>query len=455
MSSVIRHVEAIRGRLDWNSCFAILADKIERLREGDECVLSTLVAEQSDFIRFNGSKVRQIGSVSHGKLTLRLINGERQAYATLTVTGEPAIDFGQAASALATLRQGLRDAPNDPHLMIDQTVWAQSIRRAGTLPEPGALVHTVAERAKRFDFVGFYAGGSIARGFASSKGSRGWYEVENFHFSWSLCGSNGRAIKSSYSGESWDDDTFAAKIELGSARLPMLSATAHALAPGSYRAYLAPAAARELLGRASRSGFSARSQASARSELYKLHAGQAAFDAAVDLTEDIELGITPGFNSDGYERQTVPLVRLGRSAGQLVDARSAREYRLSPNGAPASESPTTLSMAGGDLVDDDTLEALGTGLYIGNLWYVNISDQMNCRLTGMTRFATFWVEHGKIVAPVEAMRFDDSLYRLLGSELERLGCQSELLLSDNTWGERSTGGMKLPGWLVRSITLTL
>ena len=49
---------------------------------------------------------------------------------------------------------------------------------------------------------------------------------------------------------------------------------------------------------------------------------------------------------------------------------------------------------------------------------------MNCRLTGMTRFATFWVEHGQIVAPVEAMRFDDSLYRLLGSELERLGAQA-------------------------------
>lgn len=41
----------------------------------------------------------------------------------------------------------------------------------------------------------------------------------------------------------------------------------------------------------------------------------------------------------------------------------------------------------------------------------------------MTRFATFWVEQGRIVAPVDAMRFDDSLYRLLGSELERIGAQ--------------------------------
>ena len=128
---------------------------------------------------------------------------------------------------------------------------------------------------------------------------------------------------------------------------------------------------------------------------------------------------------------------------------------MTPNGALASESPVALSMQAGDLLEEDVLAKIGTGLYIGNLWYVNFSDRMNCRLTGMTRFATFWVENGEIVAPFEAMRFDDSLYRLLGSELEQLGAQAELLLSDSTWGERATGGMQLPGILVRSFELTL
>ena len=35
-----------------------------------------------------GGKVRQIGQVSQGKLTLRLIDGARQAYSTLTVCGD-------------------------------------------------------------------------------------------------------------------------------------------------------------------------------------------------------------------------------------------------------------------------------------------------------------------------------------------------------------------------------
>ena len=40
-------------------------------------------------------------------------------------------------------------------------------------------------------------------------------------------------------------------------------------------------------------------------------------------------------------------------------------------------------------------------------------------LTGMTRFATFWVEDGRIQGPVGTMRFDDSLYDFLGTHWKR------------------------------------
>jgi predicted Zn-dependent protease len=440
---------------DWHGHFMRLADEMMQLQSSGEFFLLTLNAEQSDFIRFNAGKVRQIGSVSQGKLTLRLIEGARQAYSTFTVSGDLEMDRPTVAQALDALRTGLRDASDDPHLLFDRSQWARSTRRTGTLAEPGALVRAVAEHAAALDFVGFYAAGSMARGFASSSGSRGWYEIENFNFSWSLYAPSGRAIKSSYSGEHWDYGLFAEKLRRAAERLPMLSVAPRALEPGRYRAYLAPEAVRELLGSAAFSAFSARSQASARSEFYKLHTGETMLDSRVVLTENLDLGITPGFNEDGYLRESVPLIDAGRSVGQLVNARSAREYGLCPNGAPASEAPVALSMAGGDLADSDVLTALGTGLYVGNLWYVNASDRMNCRLTGMTRFATFWVEDGEIVAPVDAMRFDDSLYRVLGSELERLGAQPELLLDDDTWGERATGGMKLPGLLLRAFELTL
>ena len=39
----------------------------------------------------------------------------------------------------------------------------------------------------------------------------------------------------------------------------------------------------------------------------------------------------------------------------------------------------------------------------------------------MTRFATFWVENGEIVAPVPVMRFDDTFPRMFGEGLIALG----------------------------------
>jgi predicted Zn-dependent protease len=73
----------------------------------------------------------------------------------------------------------------------------------------------------------------------------------------------------------------------------------------------------------------------------------------------------------------------------------------------------------------------------------------------MTRFATFWVEGGRIVAPVNVMRFDDSIYRMLGENLVDLTSERELLPDASTYEERSTGSSRLPGALLRALRFTL
>jgi predicted Zn-dependent protease len=138
-----------------------------------------------------------------------------------------------------------------------------------------------------------------------------------------------------------------------------------------------------------------------------------------------------------------------------VSPRTAREFELVTNGANGGESPEALSMAGGELAARNALEALGTGLAIGNLWYLNFSDRPACRMTGMTRFATFWVEKGKIVAPVNVLRFDDTLYRMLGDNLEALTAERELLLEANTYGSRALTSVTLPGVLLSEMNFTL
>lgn len=440
---------------DWRGYFDALADAATELALPGEVALLSFAGEQSDFVRFNHGRVRQTGRVTQGKLTVRLIADGRQATFTTTVSGALDTDLAELGNELAALRATLRDAPEDPYLLYCTDVWREETRHAGHLPDASALARTVEQCARGHDFVGFYAGGPVMRGLASTLGSRGWYEVESFHFSWSLYDPSGRAIKTVYAGREWRDDVFAAKVEEAARRMPMLGRAPQTLAPGGYRAYLAPTALDELISVLGWSGFSAQARESSRSVLQKLVSGEAAFDPRLQMREDLGLGIAPPFDVDGYRRDSVQLIADGRNAGQLVSARSAREYGLVPNGASAGESPVSLAMAGGALHADDVLKTLDTGLYIGNLWYVNLSDHMNCRMTGMTRFATFWVERGEIVAPVEAMRFDDSLYQILGSQLEALTAEPEVLLNDASYSERATGGSRLPGVLLKRFELTL
>jgi predicted Zn-dependent protease len=136
-----------------------------------------------------------------------------------------------------------------------------------------------------------------------------------------------------------------------------------------------------------------------------------------------------------------------------VDARSGSEYGETVNAA--GESPESVALEAGDLHVSEALARLDTGLLIGNLWYCNWSDPNDCRITGMTRFGTYWVENGEIVAPVRVMRFDDSLYHLLGDRLEALTAERELILSAQTYDGRSTDSALLPGLLVSGIDLAL
>ena len=128
---------------------------------------------------------------------------------------------------------------------------------------------------------------------------------------------------------------------------------------------------------------------------------------------------------------------------------------MATNGAVEYEYPQSMAVAPGSIPSDAVGEALGTGLYVGNLWYTNFSDRAACRTTGMTRFATFWMEDGDIVAPVNVLRFDDTAYHLLGDRLEGLTDTAEVLLDTATYGERSTDSARLPGALVGAMRFVL
>jgi predicted Zn-dependent protease len=433
--------------------FFELADRLQTHLAAGETLLLGLDAERSDFVRFNHGRVRQAGSVEQSTLELRLLRSGRQASATLEL-GDGASDPELAREALDALRRTLDELPEDPWLWINETPASTDTARRGALPAADAVIDQVVGTANGRDLVGIYAGGTIMRGFANSLGQRNWHEVDSFNFDWSLHGP-GRAVKGMTAGFDWDRNAFAARLEDAARELALLAGAPRALAPGEYRAYLAPRAMEELMGLLAWDAFSARARATKQSPLLRMEQG-ATLAPAVTLVETGADGIAPPFQADGFVKPpSVTLIEGGRLGAALVAPRTAKEYGLEPNGAEAGEGPESLELAAGTLARDDALAALDTGLYIGNLWYLNYSDRAACRITGMTRFATFWVEGGRVVAPVGAMRFDDTLARMLGENLEALTRERELLLDPSTYEGRSTASARLPGALLRALRFTL
>lgn len=166
--------------------------------------------------------------------------------------------------------------------------------------------------------------------------------------------------------------------------------------------------------------------------------------------------MAPVFDSVGFVKpDRITLIDAGQHASSLISPRTAKEYGLQANGANESETTQSLELLPGMLDSANLLEQLDEGIYVSNLHYLNFSDRTACRMTGLTRFATFWVEQGEIVAPLNVMRFDDSLYRMLSSHLMGLTRETEWLLSSDTYGQRSVRSSRVPGALLSKLRLTL
>ncbi|WP_434560404.1 TldD/PmbA family protein [Pseudomonas sp. Z4-20] len=438
-----------------SGAFKALVDWLRNALHGPEQFTLGYAAESSAFVRFNHGKVRQAGQVQQANVSLKLIDEGRHADLQITLSGDTETDLQRLAEGLQQLRDTLPLLPADPYLLLNHNHWQSNNVQDHSLPETAQAVAEITRAAEGLDLVGFYAAGPISRGFASSSGAFGWHQANSFNFDFSLFHDNGQAVKASYAGHAWSSEEFARRFEQAREQLTFLGRPLRTLPPGEYRAYLAPAALEEIMGMLSWGGFSARAIASKQSPLQKFYANEANFSPNVWLTEQVSGSLSPAFSDEGYPRDDLALIAKGTANARLVNSRSAAEYGVTANGASSYEYPTALEMKEGHLEQRHVLEELGTGLYISNLWYLNYSDQPAARLTGMTRFATFWVENGQIQAPVSTMRFDDSVYSLLGSQLEGLTQERELLLSASTYSQRATASMLLPGALVKRLTLTL
>ena len=415
-----------------------------------------LSAEETDFIRFNRSAIRQPGHVVQIILRLQLLQGQTHASSSLNLSGKQEQDCASCNDTLAYLREQLIDLPADPHLFIATEIYDSSHIQASTLPPAAQMVTDILDVSAGLDMVGILTTGTQYRGFANSFGQRNWFESRNVNFDWSLFYAGDKAVKSNYAGFIWNTAQFREKFDAAKQQLALLALPAISIPPGSYRAYLTPTALNELLSMLNWGGLSEKSLRTHQSCLRRLHSGEVRLHPAVHVSEDSLAGLEPVFQAQGFIKpDEIKLISDGKLCGSMISPRSAKEFAIQSNGASDDEAAKSMRVRGGAMAMQDALKQLGTGIYISNLWYLNFSDRASCRITGMTRFASFWVENGEIKAPLNVMRFDESLFRILGEDLLALTQETETIMDDRSYGERHTGGAILPGALLKAMRFVL
>lgn len=431
------------------------ATLIDGLRPGEHLMI-TLVGEQSQFIRFNQAKVRQGGMVTDGTLDLTLMAQERTHSYAIPLTGQEQADIALASQAIATLRQELPTLPLDPYQVIPQGSATSHDVHHGQLLEPEQAATAILSSTGDIDFTGLYAGGTAVRGYADSVGQHHWFATESYTLDYSLFTPEGRAVKGIVAGDAWDEADYRDKLQRSAQQLARLQRPLRTIARGDYRTYLAPAAVADLLSMLSWGGVSEAALQQGRSALAALQRGDKGLSDRITLTENFTHGLVPRFNDIGaVAPMALPLIDRGHLVNTLISARTAKEYGQQANGAASHEGLRSPDLAAGTLPQQSVLQTLDTGLYLSNIHYLNWSDRPSGRVTGMTRYACFWVENGELVDPIENLRFDESLYRFWGDKLLALTDTQEFIPEIGSYGNRELGGSWVPGMLVEDFTYTL
>ena len=424
------------------------------LKAGEDLVLN-LAAEDSLFVRFNGNQVRQNTGVEQRTLSLQFQSSGRTVVRSKSLTGRMDADRLDFVKLVEACRAEARALPEDPNQVAVANHGTSSESFAGTLLPMEQIADAVALTAVGSDLAALYAGGPAIRANRNSKGQSHWFDTENFFLDYSLY--NGpKAAKNCYAGAIWDRDAWQGNLNRTRESLALLARPVQTVKPGKYKTYLAPSAFHDLVSMCSWGALSGAAWKQGHSAFKKLADGEVKLSNRFSLSEHFALGLTPRFNGLGEVAPAeVKLIESGALKELLVSSRTAKEFGLKSNSAIETESLRAMDVAAGSLQESDVLKQLGTGLYLSNLHYLNWSDPVSARITGMTRYACFWVEGGAIAGPIQDLRWDESLYDALGSKLMALTSHTEIHPSTDTYFVRSLGGSRTPGALIDQFTFTL
>ena len=417
--------------------------------------------ENSQYFRFNDSKIRQTGIIEDYKVTLSLYCGKKSLQATTTVSSDVDYSVNNLISEINSLREPLSLIPDNDFTVFPIKFDSLDMHRKGDLPQREEILDSLMDVINKDKLTGVWTSGKIFRASSTSEGTSHWFEKDSFIFDFSLIDAKENMVKILYPGSDWNKDKFVAAFNEASNQLKLMDKPKVELKPGKYRVWFEPHAVADFVDMLNWNGVSESSLRNGSSSLLKMRNDKVKLSDKFSLDESFDRKSTAPFNSRAEVSGNVNIIKNGTLQTTLINSKTALEYGLNSNYAEdvnswgMGEYLRAPLMHGGDIKLNERLKKLGTGIFISNIHYLNWSDNLGGRITGLTRYACYWVEDGKMIAPIKTMRFDDSFYNFFGKNLEGVG---EDVLSRpviETYDGRNPGETTCPGILVNDFELTL
>ena len=426
-----------------------------QLNDGEDLILS-FYGENSQFVRFNNASVRQTGLVDDADVGLKFIANGRTCSGGFTVSGNFDTDIMRGHAEIDRMRSESNQIPEDPFLVMPENSGSShEIKNANGLAFDDA-VDAILPAVSGVDFVGILANGKMYRGSANNLGQKHWFETESFCLDYSLVTPEHQMVKGCYAGSDWNQNDYESYVKRSRDKLTLMERKPVKIDTGEYRTWFEAAAVADFLGMFSWNGISEASLRQGCSGFGRMRHDDVRLSTKFSVVEDFSPGFCPKFNSNGeISPDSISLIENGSLKNTLVSSRSAKEYGVESNFAEGGEHLRSPRMEPGGLNHNEVTNNIDKGLFLSNIHYLNWSDNAGGRITGLTRYACFWVEGGEIVAPIETMRFDDSFYRFFGDELVEVEDKLTVVPEVHTYGQRSLGATTCPGILVDSFALTL
>lgn len=387
--------------------------------DGADEVQAAWVSSAGGLTRFADSIIHQHTERADSQVHVRVVDGKRSATVTTNrLDAELIREAGLRALEIARL-----SPPDDifPGLPGD---FGAPLTNADHFDEPTGAA-TPSWRASRIaeavkvagdrPAAGFFSTDAMELAIANTSGVRRYWRGTTAEMTCMIRSGDGTAHDQAVSRRAGEIDAAGLAAEL--AEWADRSRGPDHVEPGRYPVVLMPLAVAEMIEYLSYMGFSGKDVITGES-FFVERAGQRVASDLATITDDAGASIGIPFDWEGVWRQRVPIIERGVARQPVWDTRTAAEAGARTTGHASGSQElgpfaANLVVGAGDRPVDDLVGAIERGLLVRRFWYVNVVNQRETVLTGMTRDGLFLIEDGRVARPVHNLRFTQNVLEAL------------------------------------------